>query len=134
MFRADRIDECTELDEPSSPPPEARPSDVRDHVFRPSPELPLVTLRVGRWARWITEYYPCESVVEESPDRWLVSLRASDLSWARRLVLGLGSDVSVVSPPELLEAVRSEARAALRAYGALDEPTAAPAPRQQGGR
>jgi proteasome accessory factor C len=117
MFRADRIDECIELDEPSNPPAEARPSDIRDSVFTPSPQLPLVTLRVGRWARWITEYYPCESVVEESPDRWLVSLRASDLSWARRLVLGLGSEVKVVSPPELMEAVRSEARAALRSYG-----------------
>jgi proteasome accessory factor C len=117
MFRADRIDECTELDEPANPPPEARPAEVRDTVFTPSPELPLVTLRVGRWARWITEYYPCEKVVEESPDRWLVSLRASDLAWARRLVLGLGSEATVVDPPELVEAVRREAREALRAYG-----------------
>jgi proteasome accessory factor C len=117
MFRADRIDECAELDEPANPPPAARRADLRAGVFTPSPDLPLVTLRVGRWARWITEYYPCESVVEESPDRWLVSLRASDLSWARRLVLGLGSEVTVVSPPELVEAVRSEARSALRAYG-----------------
>jgi proteasome accessory factor C len=67
--------------------------------------------------RWITEYYPCESVVELSPEHWLVSLRASDLAWARRLVLGLGPEASVVSPPELLEAVRAEARAALDAYG-----------------
>ncbi len=117
MFRADRIDECVELDEPSTPPAEARPADVSAGVFTPSPELPLVTLRIGRWARWITEYYPCESVVEESPDHWLVSLRASDLSWARRLVLGLGTEVSVVSPPELVEAVRREAVAALHAYG-----------------
>lgn len=117
MFRADRIDECTELDEPANPPPQARPAEVRDTVFTPSPDLPLVTLRVGRWARWITEYYPCEKVVEESTDRWLVSLRASDLAWARRLVLGLGSEVTVVDPPELVEAVRREAREALRAYG-----------------
>jgi len=127
MFRADRIDECIELDEPASPPPDARPSDVRAGVFTPSEDLPLVTLRVGRWARWITEYYTCESVVEESPDQWLVSLRASDLSWARRVVLGLGSEVSVVSPPELLGAVRSEAQAALRSYGVDGD---LPAPRQ----
>src|SRR5690606_20246846 len=48
MFRADRIDECTELDEPANPPPQARPAEVRDSVFTPSPDLPLVTLRVGR--------------------------------------------------------------------------------------
>ena len=86
-------------------------------MFTPSEELPLVTLRIGRWARWITEYYPCERVVEETPDRWLVALRASDLAWARRLVLGLGPEVTVVAPPELVEAVRVEARAALAAYG-----------------
>ncbi len=120
MFRADRIDSLTELDEPANPPAQARPSEVRERVFTPSPDLPLVTLRVGRWARWITEYYPCETVVEESPDRWLVSMRASDLSWARRLVLGLGAEVTVLEPPELIEAVRQEAQAALRSYGVGD--------------
>jgi proteasome accessory factor C len=122
MFRADRIDECTELDEPANPPADARPADVSTGVFTPSPDLPLVTLRVGRWARWITEYYPCESVLEESTDWWLVTLRASDLAWARRLVLGLGPEASVVSPPELVAAVRQEAHAALRAYGVEAEP------------
>jgi proteasome accessory factor C len=117
LFRVDRIEECVELDEPSAPPARARPADLREGVFRPTEELPLVTLRISRWVRWITEYYPCESVVELSPEHWLVSLRASDLAWARRLVLGLGPEASVVSPPELLEAVRAEARAALDAYG-----------------
>lgn len=122
MFRSDRIEDCTELDEPSAPPPDAQPHDISAGVFTPSPELPLITLRIGRWARWITEYYPCERVVEESPDRWLVSLRASDLAWARRLVLGLGTEVAVVSPPELVEAVRTESRAALAAYGVVVDP------------
>jgi proteasome accessory factor C len=121
MFRADRIEDCTELDEPAAPPPQAQLTDVSaGQVFRPSPELPLVTLRIGRWARWMTEYYPCERVVEESPDRWLVSLRASDLAWARRLVLGLGPEVRVVSPPELVDAVRDETLAALAAYDPLN--------------
>jgi proteasome accessory factor C len=117
MFRADRIEDCTELDEASAPPSDAQYTDVSAGVFTPSDELPLITLRIGRWARWITEYYPCEKVVEESPERWLVSLRASDLAWARRLVLGLGHDVTVVSPSELVEAVRGAARDALAAYG-----------------
>ena len=42
-------------------------TDVSAGIFTPSEELPLITLRIGRWARWITEYYPCERVVEESP-------------------------------------------------------------------
>jgi proteasome accessory factor C len=86
-----------------------------DGIFQPSRELPLVVLRVGRGARWITEYYPCERV-EESAAGWLVSLRVTDLAWARRLVLGLGPEVAVLDPPELAEAVRAQAMAALEAY------------------
>jgi proteasome accessory factor C len=120
MFRIDRIDAYTELDEPAAPPPQARLTDVRDGVFHPTPDLPLVRLRVGRGARWITEYYPCEEVRRDE-DRWLVALRVTDLGWARRLVLGLGPDVTVVSPPELVAVVGGEARAALEAYE-VDQP------------
>jgi proteasome accessory factor C len=120
LFRVDRIDAFEELAEPAAPPPQAQQSDLSEGVFRPDGTLPLITLRVNRWSRWITEYYPCEKVVEESADRWLVSLRASDLAWARRLVLGLGPGVAVVSPPELAESVRGEALAALAAYDADD--------------
>jgi proteasome accessory factor C len=115
-FRVDRIDGLAELDEPAAPPPQARPTDVTEGIFQPTADLPLVTLRVGRSARWVTEYYPCESVQETSPDAWLVALRVSDLTWARRLVLGLGPDVAVVAPAELAEQVRDNARAALEAY------------------
>jgi len=117
LFRLDRIDDFTELDEPAVLPHQARPADVSDGVFRSSPEQTLVTLRVGRWARWITEYYPCETVSEGEADEWLVSMRVSDLSWARRLVLGLGADAEVVAPCALADAVRDEAVAALAAYG-----------------
>jgi proteasome accessory factor C len=115
LFRVDRIDALDELDEPSQPPPEAQPHDVSDGIFHPGPELPLVTLRVGRGARWITEYYPCESVRADG-EEWLVSLRVSDLPWARRSVLGLGPDATVVSPPDLVEQVRDQAAAALDQY------------------
>jgi proteasome accessory factor C len=116
LFRVDRIDSYEELDEAANPPPHAQPHDMSGGVFTPSDELPLVTLRIGRWERWITEYYPCEQVVEESTERWLVSLRASDLQWARRLVLGLGPGVTVIAPAALAEAVRAEAQSALASY------------------
>jgi proteasome accessory factor C len=116
MFRVDRIDALTVLDEPAAPPPDAQLHDVSEGVFHPSADLPLATLRVGRHARWITEYYPCEEVRETGGEDWLVSLRVTDLAWARRFVLGLGPDVTVVSPPELVEQVRTQVTAALDAY------------------
>ena len=122
LFRADRIDASAELDEPARVPAHARPTDVRRGVlFQPTPDLPLITLRVGRPARWITEHYPCEEVVRGPGEYWLVSLRASDLRWARRLVLGLGPEVTVVAPPELVAAVSDEARAALARYATLPD-------------
>jgi proteasome accessory factor C len=117
MFRADRIDALVELDEPAAPPARVQLHDLSDGVFRPGPELPLATLRVGRGSRWITEYYPCEEVRRDG-EEWLVSLRMTDLAWARRLVLGLGPDVTVVAPPALVEEVRTAASAALDAYAA----------------
>lgn len=114
-FRVDRIDALTVRDEPAAPPPQARPAPIVNGIFQPGAELPLVTLRVGRGARWIAEYYPCEQV-DDNGERWLVSLRVTDLAWARRLVLGLGPEVTVVAPPALVDAVRVHAAAALGAY------------------
>jgi proteasome accessory factor C len=116
LFRVDRIDASTELDEPATPPPQAQLHDLTDGVFQPSADLPLVTLRIGRGARWITEYYPCERVDRDGGEEWLVSLRVGDLAWARRFVLGLGPEATVVAPRELAEQVRDQAAAALAAY------------------
>jgi proteasome accessory factor C len=79
-------------------------------------------LRVGRGGRWITEYYPCEEVRRGPGDEWIVAMRVTDLAWARRFVLGLGPDVTVVAPAELVEAVRTEAAAALDAYAVPPPP------------
>ncbi len=116
MFRVDRIDAMTELDEPAAPPPQALPTDLREGVFQPAGDLPLITVRVGRPARWITEYYPCERVRRGAGEEWVVSLRVTDLDWARRFVLGLGPDAVAIAPPELVTAVRDQATAALQAY------------------
>ncbi|GGL04016.1 helix-turn-helix transcriptional regulator [Mangrovihabitans endophyticus] len=117
MFRVDRIDAFTELDEPAAPPARAVPQDVSEGVFRPTPDLPLVTLRVGRGGRWITEYYPVEQVSRDG-EEWVVTMRVSDLGWAQRLLLSLGADVTVTGPAELVERIRAQAAAALDQYAA----------------
>ena len=78
----------------------------------------MITLRIGRWARWITEYYPCENVVRGDGECWTVQMRVSDLAWARRLVLGLGSEAVVLAPEELAAEVREEVDRTLMTYGA----------------
>lgn len=117
MFRVDRIDAFTELAEPAAPPPQALPHDFSDGVFHPTADLPLVTLRVGRGSRWITEYYPVEHVRKDG-DEWLVTMRVTDLGWAQRLLIGVGPDVTVIGPPELVERIRDQATAALDQYAA----------------
>jgi proteasome accessory factor C len=117
MFRVDRIDAFTVLDEPAAPPPHVDLHNVSDGVFHPTPDLPLVTLRVGRGSRWITEYYPCEEVRRDG-DEWLVTMRVTDLGWAQRLLLGLGADVTVLGPTELVERIRGQAATALDQYAA----------------
>ena len=115
MFRVDRIDAFDELDEPSAPPAQAVPQDVRDGIFQPTPDLPLVTLRVGRSSRWITEYYPVEEVRKDG-DEWIVTMRVTDLGWAQRLLTGVGPDVTVIAPPELVARIKAQATTALEQY------------------
>lgn len=115
LFRLDRIDAVQLLAEPAQVPPEALPRDVSTGVFQPSTEYDAVTLRLAAGARWVADYYPCERVTEVAPDLEIV-LRVADRRWVRRLVLGLGTEVSVLEPAELAAEVRQEATAALAGY------------------
>ncbi|GAB4003190.1 hypothetical protein GCM10029992_43840 [Glycomyces albus] len=117
QFRLDRIDACARLDEPAEPlrmSPEAAPT-----AFLES-ELPLIELRLGPGAKWITDAYPYEQVTGEADGCRRVTMRARDLDWARRFVLGLGGEAQVLAPAELREAVKDTARAALDRYADTD--------------
>ena len=118
LFRLDRIDALTVLDEPSEPPADARRIDVRGGVFQPSADHELVVLRLRPAARWVADFYPTESVVEQADGDLVAQVRAADRSWVRRLMLGLGEAAEVVAPAELADDVRRAAREALRAYSA----------------
>jgi proteasome accessory factor C len=48
----------------------------------------------------------------------MVTMRVTDLGWAQRLLLGMGPDVTVLGPPELLARIRDQATAALDQYSA----------------
>ncbi|MGH3383193.1 MAG: helix-turn-helix transcriptional regulator [Nocardioidaceae bacterium] len=116
LFRLDRISEAEVLDQPASPPQEARPRDLSSGLFQPTEEQLLATVDLDPDARWVVDYYPHESV-EDLPGGGLrLRLRVSDPAWLRRLVLRLGGHAKVVDPVELAVEVRDEAAAALAAY------------------
>ena len=118
LFRLDRIDDVTVLDEPAAPPPEAHERDLDDGLYQPADEAPLVRLRLARTARWVADYYPVEeqSEVSDPPGGLAITVATSDLAWARRLVASLGGNATVDEPAELADQVAGEARAALARY------------------
>ncbi|RRO18061.1 YafY family transcriptional regulator [Saccharopolyspora rhizosphaerae] len=114
MFRLDRIDEAQQLDEPAQPPPEAEPTDVSAGLFQPAPDQQVAELELEPDARWVAEYYQVDEVTELPGGRARVRMRYADHSWMVRLLLGLGGQVTALSPPELGNDVRQRAQAALR--------------------
>jgi len=116
LFRIDRVVSVEVLDVDGTPPPGAVSRDVGEQLFTPSEEDEVVTLDLGRAARWVAEYYPVEAV-EERPDGVLrVRLRAADPRWVPRLALRLGGAVTIVAPAALAQRAAEEARLALAGY------------------
>ncbi|HEX7659818.1 MAG TPA: WYL domain-containing protein [Pseudonocardiaceae bacterium] len=123
MFRLDRIDAVTVLDEPAAPPPYARPQDYSTSLYPPAPDQSEAWLLLNPDARWIAEYYPVEELIELAGDRARVRMRYSDRSWLVRLVLGHSGDVLVESPADVRAEVVARAREALdRSEAALASP------------
>jgi proteasome accessory factor C len=109
LFRLDRIDELTVLDEPAAPPAHAQPTDLSDGLFSPRPDQREAELVLGPDARWVAEYYPCEELAELDGGRLRIRMRYADESWMVRLVLSLAGDALVESPVTLGDAVRRRA-------------------------
>ncbi|HEY3690066.1 MAG TPA: YafY family protein [Pseudonocardiaceae bacterium] len=114
LFRLDRIEHVTTLDAPAMPPPQARPADVSDGLFRAQPDQQVAVLTLAPDARWVAEYYPVDELIEGEGGAATVRMRYAETEWMVRLVLGLGGDVVVRNPPELAEAVAQRAHAAIR--------------------
>ena len=113
LFRLDRIDEVTELDEPAAPPPYAEQTDTTAGLFRERPDQEVAQLVLEPDARWVSEYYPVDELEELGDGRCRVRMRYADEAWMVRLLLGLGPDVTVLEPPALAAALRRRATAAL---------------------
>ncbi len=67
-------------------------------------------------ARWIAEYYVTEDAVDRDDGSLEVTLPAARLGWVAGLLLRLGPDAEVHSPPEAAAAVTELARSTLARY------------------
>ena len=118
LFRVDRIEILTILDEDGTPPAGAEPRDLDSGVFTPRADDQLVRVALGPGATWVSDYYPTESVEPTPGGGAVITLRTADTAWLRRLMWRLGSQASVLEPADLALAVQSGAREALDAYAA----------------
>jgi proteasome accessory factor C len=115
LFRLDRVEEAEVLDDPVTEHATLPPLDLTQGIFRPSPDDLLAVVRLAPAARWVTEYYPVESVEEVDGDL-VVRLRVSDPQWLVRLVLQLGGDARLVEPADLVAEVHAAASRVLGIY------------------
>jgi proteasome accessory factor C len=118
LFRVDRIEILTILDEDGTPPAGAEPRDLDSGVFTPRADDQLVRVALGPGATWVSDYYPTESVEPTPGGGAVITLRTADTAWLRRLMWRLGSQASVLEPADLALAVQRGAREALDAYAA----------------
>ncbi len=121
LFRLDRILSAELLETVAEVPEEAEPRDMSEGLFRPAPDDPVVVLELTAAAAWVSDYYPCEDVVELPDGGQRVTLRARDLQWLRRLALQMSGSVRVVEPAGVGADTGGAARAALDRYAGATE-------------
>jgi proteasome accessory factor C len=118
LFRLDRIREAEVLDSSVTTAPQP-PRDLSEGLFKRAQDTTLVTLRVGRPARWIVEYYPVEAVRSRRGGMLDVDLLVADERWLQRLLLRLAPHARVLTPRELDEAFTRRAQETLNLYAGL---------------
>lgn len=119
LFRFDRIEEAEQLDEPARPPSHATDAAAALDLFSDDPGIPLARLRIRADYGWVLDQYPMHRVAVLPDGDAEATMRFATLDWMARLLLGFGSGVTVLGPPELVTAVRERSGAALTAYAAL---------------
>ncbi|MFV2195396.1 helix-turn-helix transcriptional regulator [Nocardiopsis sp. LOL_012] len=116
LFRLDRVLDLVVLPYAAEVPEGVGRRDLSSGVLQRSERDVLVTLDLEPSARWVTEDYVCESVVERSGGGVRATLRTPAPEWVLRLVLRLGPECRVVAPTTLAEEAAAEAGRALAHY------------------
>ncbi|WP_067659097.1 helix-turn-helix transcriptional regulator [Nocardia harenae] len=116
LFRFDRIEGATELDEPAAPPRDATDRAAGLDLFQDDPSVPLARLLVRADHAWVLDQYPMHRVRSNADGGLEATMRFATLDWMARLLLGFGAGVTALGPPELVAAVRERSATALAAY------------------
>ena len=117
LFRLDRMHAVEIVDEPRQEH-DLSPRDLSDGLFEPGPGDVEAVMHLERYARWVADYYPVDSVVELGEGRLEARLRVGDPRWLVRLALRVAPGLTVVEPTELSEEVARTAQATLTLYDA----------------
>ncbi|PXW33872.1 UNVERIFIED_CONTAM: proteasome accessory factor C [Williamsia faeni] len=119
LFRFDRIEAATVLDEPSAPPPSAGDSALA--LFESDSELPEAVVEIDPDVVWVLDYYLIEPLDPDnlagSQGPVVATMRYGSEEWLTRFVLSFGGKIRVRNS-ELSGEVRSRAAATLGMYGA----------------
>ncbi|WP_063053869.1 helix-turn-helix transcriptional regulator [Nocardia arthritidis] len=116
LFRFDRIEAATGLDELARPPKHATEATAGLDLFQDDPAVPLARLRIHADYAWVLDQYPMHRLAVHPDGSLEATMRFATLDWMARLLLGFGAGVTVLGPPELVAAVRERSNAALAAY------------------
>jgi proteasome accessory factor C len=116
LFRFDRIEAATELDELARPPKHATEATAGLDLFQDDPAVPSARLRIHADYAWVLDQYPMHRLAVYPDGSLEATMRFATLDWMARLLLGFGAGVTVLGPPELVAAVRERSNAALAAY------------------
>lgn len=98
LFRLDRIESLTLLDDVRSRPESDAP--LTDDLFIASDAHTLATVHVTERGRWAADYYPVESVAE-APDGGLeLTMRVADQQWLFRTLLRMAPEGTLIAPQQ----------------------------------
>lgn len=121
LFRFDRIEAATVLDEPAAPPAEAT-AGRQSAILTENPELPSARIEIDPAELWILDYFSTVSAdgpVDERADPDApVPARVvyGSPEWLTRFLLGFGGRVRVIDDADVADAVGAAARAARARY------------------
>ena len=118
LFRLDRIEGMTVLDDPVAEHEGVERRDYATRLFHPDEDAYEAVVALHPNALWVREYVD-HTELGPDEDGWVrIKVVTGDEAWLKRFVLRAGGNIRVVEPTRLAEHVVSETRASLAAYDA----------------